>query len=63
LRKGTDVLQWICNHHPRTAVIMLPNNDQPLYRRVCLTIGVTHFFDKSSGFENLHHAGKTLLAT
>lgn len=62
MRNGIDVLRWICKYHPETAVIMLTNNDQPIYRSTCLAIGAVYFFDKSSEFHKLHDAVELLLA-
>ena len=61
LRNGIDVLKWIRNRYPSTAVIMISNFDIPRYRDTCNASGAAHFFDKSSEFEQLPCAVKHLL--
>lgn len=61
LRNGIDVLKWIRNRYPSTAVIMISNFDIPRYRDTCNASGAAHFFDKSSEFEQLPYAVKHLL--
>ena len=52
-KSGIEVLRHIKNDYPHTRVIMLTNEVDPLYRRLCLNLGANYFFDKSVDFENI----------
>lgn len=60
-KTGLDVLRWIHQNHPETAVIMISNYDFPQYRHAAMTLGAQHFFDKSHEFQKLHDAVEALL--
>jgi DNA-binding NarL/FixJ family response regulator len=53
MRNGIDVLRWIKQHYPATAVIMLTNRSEPIYQQACQTFGAYAFLDKSSDAERL----------
>ena len=55
LRGGTglDVLRGIRAGAPATLVVMLSNETDPAYRRICLTAGASCFLDKSTEFERI----------
>lgn len=50
---GIEVLQIIKRERPATAVVMLTNSAYAGYRTACLQAGATHFFDKSTEFEQV----------
>lgn len=56
MQSGVDVLRWIKQHYPATAVIMLTNHSEMVYRRICQELGAYAFLDKSAEPELLHTA-------
>jgi len=56
MQSGVDVLRWIKQHYPATAVIMLTNHSETAYRQICQQLGAYAFFDKSIEPELLYTA-------
>jgi DNA-binding NarL/FixJ family response regulator len=53
---GIDVLSDIKKQYPGVKVIMLTNQSNPFVRKVCMNLGASYFFDKSTEFEKLPEA-------
>ena len=50
---GIDLLRKLKPIHPEIVFIMLTNQSEPQYRKVCLANGANYFLDKSSEFEKI----------
>lgn len=48
---GLSVLEHIAAVYPQVVVVVLTNYGQPEYRVKCMSLGASHFFDKSMDFE------------
>jgi DNA-binding NarL/FixJ family response regulator len=48
---GIDLLEMAKAQNPETVVIMLTNQADAYYRKLCNTLGADHFLDKSTDFE------------
>ena len=59
---GMDVLSGIRKEFKGVKVIMLTNQSNPFIRKVCMSLGASYFFDKSTEFEKLPEAFQELLA-
>lgn len=59
---GIIALQRIRRLLPQASVIMLTNHADPFYRRKCLSAGASHFFDKSTEFQEVAEAVRRLVA-
>lgn len=58
---GIEVLRQIKQTMPPPIVIMLTNYAAAPYREACLALGADYFFNKSTEFEQLVEAVRTLL--
>lgn len=52
-RSGIALLQYIKTIYPSIIVIMISNQSDDYYRRVCQKMGADHFIDKSTDFEQI----------
>ncbi|MCC6195852.1 MAG: response regulator transcription factor [Burkholderiales bacterium] len=50
---GVDVLRGVHACSPGTVFVVLTNQPDPQYRRVCMDAGADHFFDKSAEFDRI----------
>lgn len=58
--KGIELVRRIQSQFPDTAVIVLTNKVDPLYRRACLNAGARFFIDKSIEFEKVRDAVRAI---
>jgi DNA-binding NarL/FixJ family response regulator len=59
---GMDVLSYIKKEYAGVQVIMLTNQANPYTRKLCMNLGASYFFDKSTEFEKLPEALEQLSA-
>ena len=52
-RSGIALLQFIKSVYPLIRVIMISNQADDFYRRICQQMGADHFIDKSTDFEEI----------
>ena len=52
-KNGIVLLKYIKTFYPETTVIMVTNQNEDLYKNICLEIGAHCFLDKSNDFEKL----------
>lgn len=52
-RSGIALLQYIKVIYPTILVIMITNQAEDYYRRICLQMGANYFIDKSTDFEQI----------
>ena len=52
-KNGIELLQFIKRNYPQTAVIMLTNQVNNHYKKLCLKSGATAFLDKTKDFEQV----------
>jgi DNA-binding NarL/FixJ family response regulator len=50
---GIDLLKQLRMEYPEIEVMMLSNYSEPQYRRKCMQLGASHFFDKTSEFDKI----------
>jgi len=50
-KNGIDLLKFISPTYPNVKVVMLSNESNPYYRKLCITNGASFFIDKSKEFE------------
>jgi len=49
-KSGIEVLMEIKKDYPSVKVIMLTNQSESYYRKLCMSLGADYFFDKSTEF-------------
>lgn len=59
---GIEVLRRVKSENKNTKVIVLTNYPEPRYRKSCSDLGAEFFFDKSSEFDLLEDAIRSLEA-
>jgi len=52
-RNGLDLLRLIKNSYPAIRVIMISNQADEHYRKMCFELGADSFIDKSNDFERI----------
>src|ERR1700712_2412125 len=52
-KSGIDVLRITKEQNPSTKVIMITNQSDDYYRKLCMRLGADHFIDKSKEFEQI----------
>lgn len=52
-KSGIELLKLIRTKHKGTKVFMISNHSSDVYKRVCLSFGADHFFDKSLDWEQI----------
>jgi len=52
-RSGIALLQYIKSIYPFIIVVMISNQADDYYRRICQQMGADHFIDKSTDFEQI----------
>jgi len=52
-KNGIELLRYVKNRHPDTIVIMMSNQADEFYRRLCYVLGVHCFIDKSIEFDKI----------
>ena len=50
---GVELLRLIKKKYPSIIVIMLTNQSDEYYRKLCTKLGASHFLDKSKDFEKV----------
>ncbi|HTI91611.1 MAG TPA: response regulator [Puia sp.] len=60
-RSGIALLQYIKSVYPSILVIMITNQADDYYRKICHRLGADHFVDKSRDFEQIPSIISSLL--
>ena len=60
-KSGIDILRLSKEQNPSTKVIMITNQANDYYRKLCLRLGADHFIDKSKEFEQIAEIIATMI--
>lgn len=60
---GLDVLRTVKTREPANQVVVFSNHATPPYRKRCMELGATGFFDKAHEFELMRDRVRQLLGT
>jgi two-component system chemotaxis response regulator CheY len=52
-KSGLSILKYIKDNYPSSIVIMITNQADDYYRKICTRMGADHFVDKSKDFEQI----------
>ena len=60
-KSGIDILRITKENNPSTKVIMITNQANEYYRKLCMRLGADHFIDKTKEFEQIAEIIETII--